>query len=56
MAVTGKAGKSKFLVTGDSTLTGVPYEYREQLRGRGFRIVADRKGIDSNEVVATQTN
>jgi choice-of-anchor B domain-containing protein len=48
-----KAGKSKFLVTGDSTLTGVPYEYREQLRGRGFRIVADRKGIESNEVTNT---
>ena len=48
-----KADKSKFLVTGDSTLTGVPYEYREQLRGRGFRIVSDRKGIDKNEVTNT---
>ncbi|RLA27698.1 MAG: sodium:calcium exchanger [Gammaproteobacteria bacterium] len=46
-------GKSKFLATGDSVLTGVPYEYREQLRGRGFRIVADRKGMDDDKIANT---
>jgi len=48
-----KAGKSKFLTTGESVLTGVPYEYREQLRGRGFRIVADRKGMDNDKIANT---
>lgn len=32
--------------SGKSTLTGVPVEFREMLAGRGFHIIADRKGID----------
>lgn len=32
--------------TGKSTLTGVPIEFREMLAGRGFHVIADRKGID----------
>ena len=49
-----KAEKPKFLSTGDSILTGVPYEYREQLRARGFRIVADQKGMDANKATKTE--
>jgi choice-of-anchor B domain-containing protein len=48
-----KAGKAKMLATGPSILTGVPFEFRDKLEGRGFKVVADIKGIDSNKVQLT---
>jgi choice-of-anchor B domain-containing protein len=35
--------------SGTSTLTGVPIEFRDMLRSRGFHVIADRKGIDGPE-------
>ncbi|SVD55365.1 uncharacterized protein METZ01_LOCUS408219, partial [marine metagenome] len=35
-----------------SILTGVPFQYRELLRDRGFRIVADQKGLETKKVAA----
>jgi choice-of-anchor B domain-containing protein len=49
-----KQGKSKLLPTESTVLTGVPFEYREQLQGRGFKVIADRKEIDSDKVAKTQ--
>ena len=37
-----------------TTLTGVPFEYREQLRERGFHVVADRKGINESTFSKTE--
>jgi choice-of-anchor B domain-containing protein len=37
-----------------STLIGVPFEYREQLSERGFRIVADQKGRENQMAVETE--
>ncbi len=39
-------GNPQHSARGTSVLTGVPYEYRDLLTGKGFQIVADRKGID----------
>ena len=33
-------------MTATTTLVGVPARYREQLASRGFKVIADRKGID----------
>jgi hypothetical protein len=38
---------------GVSVLTGVPVEFRELLRSRGFHVIADRKGIDESETAKT---
>ncbi len=35
--------------SGVSILTGVPVEFRELLRSRGFHVISDRKGIDDDE-------
>lgn len=48
-----KAGKSKLLPTDASVLTGVPFEYRDELLGLGFKVVADRKGTDDSMLTAT---
>lgn len=37
-----------------STLTGVPFEYREFLNARGFHIIADRKGVDQSTTAEVQ--
>lgn len=35
--------------TNRTTLVGVPLEFRQQLRNRGFHVVADRKGLRSQQ-------
>ena len=32
-----------------STLTNVPFEFREQLERRGFHVIADSKGVDRSK-------
>lgn len=39
---------------GVSVLTGVPTEYRDMLRSRGFHVIADRKGIDGPNVAQAE--
>lgn len=39
---------------GVSVLTGVPLEYRDMLRERGFHVIADRKGIDGPKVAEAE--
>lgn len=39
---------------GVSTLTGVPYQYRELLQGRGFQVIADQKGLDEAEAARAE--
>ena len=48
-----KVGKAKILPTEATLLTGVPPEYRESLQGRGFKIIADQKGFDSETTAKT---
>ena len=38
--------------TNPTTLVGVPAEFRDQLRARGFHVIADRKGGDQKEALA----
>ncbi|HUF21742.1 MAG TPA: choice-of-anchor B family protein, partial [Burkholderiales bacterium] len=40
--------------TGLSTLTGVPPQFRELLKDRGFNVVADRKGIEGPKAAAAE--
>lgn len=35
--------------SGSSVITGVPYQYRQILEEHGFQVIADQKGIDTNE-------
>jgi choice-of-anchor B domain-containing protein len=44
--VTGSYSFDGSAAEGQSILTGVPVEYREILRGLGFHVIADTKGID----------
>lgn len=44
-----KEGSAKLSRGGASILTGVPLEYRELLRGRGFDVIVDQKGLDSEK-------
>lgn len=39
---------------GVSILTGVPVEYRDMLRTRGFHVIADRKGIEGPQVAEAE--
>ena len=39
-------GNFKISKSGNSVLTGVPSEYREILKERGFQVIADQKGLD----------
>jgi len=39
-------GDFKISKSGNSILTGVPYEYRQILMERGFQVIADQKGLD----------
>jgi choice-of-anchor B domain-containing protein len=39
---------------GVSMLTGVPLQYRDMLRERGFHVVADRKGIEGPKVAEAE--
>lgn len=39
---------------GVSVLTGVPIQYRDLLRGRGFHVIADRKGIEGPEAAEAE--
>ena len=48
-----KPEKSKMLPTEPTILTGVPFEYREELLGLGFKVVADRKGAGESKLEAT---
>jgi len=50
-----KAGKATFLPTEATILTGVPAEYRQELQGRGFKIITDRKGLDSEKTAKTES-
>ncbi len=52
MQVTGGYERSENFARAESSvsiLTGVPVEFRELLRSRGFHVIADRKGIDSSK-------
>ena len=35
-----------------TTLIGLPTEFREQMRARGFHVIADRKGLDTQQAEA----
>lgn len=48
-----KQGKAKILQTGATILTGVPFEYRDELLGLGFNVVADLKGTGESKLAAT---
>lgn len=44
----------KVQTRGVSVLTGVPLEYRDMLRERGFHVIADRKGIEGPKVAEAE--
>ena len=47
-------GKFQEPTGSNTTLMGVPTEYRERLRSSGFHVVADRKGIDAGTLGKTE--
>jgi len=49
-----RRGKRFFERRGISTLTGVPTEFRELLKGKGFNVVSDRKAVDGPKAAAAE--
>jgi len=49
-----RRGKRFLERRGISTLTGVPPQFRELLKGKGFNVVSDRKGIDGPKVAEAE--
>ena len=47
-----KALSATSTTRGTSVLTGVPFQYREELEARGFEVVADLKGAERENVAA----